>query len=300
MEQQGTGQSQRSLEVAQLFDRLADGYDRAALRFFPFAADRLATRLVTGSNAGGSNAQGSNGPASNDWGPDTRVLDVATGTGAVAVAVAQRLHAGGRVIGVDISEGMLDRAYANVRRMALHNVDLHPMDATALEFRAEYFNALTCSFGLFFLEDMAAALREWRRVLRPGGRLLLTGFGATAFQPLADLYCSMLAQQGGPTILPGDFSWLRLSDPDTVQALLEASGFHSVSIETEQLGFHLQSPQEWWEIIWNTGFRGYLKDFDSATLERFQQSHLDSVGRHFVDGTFQLDVTVLFISAQRD
>ena len=63
MEQQGTGQAQRSLEVAQLFDRLADGYDRAALRFFPFAADRLATRLVTGSNARGSN----------DWGPDTRV-----------------------------------------------------------------------------------------------------------------------------------------------------------------------------------------------------------------------------------
>jgi len=265
-------------QVAQLFDQLVDGYDRAALRFFPFAADRLAQRLEPR--------------------PGEKILDVATGTGAVAVAVGQRLTGAGRVMAVDISDRMLDRAYANVRRMALHNVDLHPMDAMALEFRADYFDALTCSFGLFFMPDMAAALREWRRVLRPGGRVLLTVFGRDAFQPMADLYCECLQACGGPTIRTADLAWQRLSTAESVTTLLEDAGFEQIECATDQFGYHLQTPQEWWEIVWNTGFRGYLTDFDTTTLERFQQQHLERVGAAFEDGKLWLNVPVLFVSAR--
>lgn len=263
--------------IAELFDALADGYDRAALRFFPFAADRLAERLAPR--------------------PDEKILDVATGTGAVAVAVAQRLR-GGRVMAVDISERMLDRAYANVRRMALHNVDLHPMDAAALEFRDCYFDAMTCSFGLFFLPDMPAALREWRRVLRPGGRLVLTGFAAGVFQPLAGLFCEGLASCGGPMLSPEDFGWQRLADPAVVGQLLADAGFEAIESSTEQLGYHLQSPQDWWEVIWNTGFRGSLAGLDDAALETFRQRHLEQVGALFRDGVLWLDVPVIFTSAR--
>ena len=261
-----------------LFDALAEGYDRAALRFFPFTADRLAQRLLPQ--------------------PGEKILDVATGTGAVAVAVGQRLGGGGRVIAIDRSEAMLDRAYANVRRMALHNVDLHPMDAATLEFRGGYFDALTCSFGLFFLPDMPAALREWRRVLRPGGRLHLTSFGAQAFQPLADLYCEQLAALGGPVLSSTEFAWQRLADQDRFRALLAGAGLSDIDMVTEQLGFHLQAPQEWWEILWHTGFRGALLEVDAATLDIFRRRHLEQVEKHFVDGKFWLDVPVIFASAR--
>lgn len=264
-------------EVAGLFDALADGYDRAALRFFPFTADRLAQRLAPR--------------------PGEKVLDVATGTGAVAVAVAQRLP-GGRVMAIDVSERMLDRAYANVRRMALHNVDLHPMDAAALEFRDGYFDAITCSFGLFFLPDMLAALREWRRVLRPGGRILLTGFAADAFQPLAGMFCERLAACGGPAIAPADFGWQRLADTEALGELLAAAGFAEIEAKTEQMGYHLQSPQEWWEVLWNTGFRAYLASLDDAAQEDFRQQHLEEVGMRFRDGVLWLDVPVIFTGAQ--
>lgn len=263
--------------IAALFDDLADGYDRAALRFFPFTADRLAQRLAPR--------------------PEEKILDVATGTGAVAVAIAQRLK-GGRVMAIDLSERMLDRAYANVRRMALHNVDLHPMDAAALEFRDGYFDALTCSFGLFFLPDMPAALREWRRVLRPGGRVLLTGFAVSAFQPLAGMFCERLAACGGPALEPADFGWQRLANPETIGELLAGAGFEAIESTTEQLGYHLQSPQEWWEVLWNTGFRGYLGGLDDAELERFRQQHLEQVGALFRDGVLWLDVPVIFTSAR--
>ena len=268
-------------QIARLFDLVADGYDRAALRFFPFAADRLAQRLAPR--------------------PGEKILDVATGTGAVAVALGQRLTAngdgGGRVMAVDISERMLDHAYANVRRMALHNVDLHPMDAASLEFRSGYFDAVACSFGLFFVQDMVEVLREWRRVLRPGGRIALTGFGPEAFQPLADWYCEALQASGGPALRPADFAWQRLATAETFTAVLEAAGFGDIECATEQLGYHLQAPQDWWEIVWNSGFRAPLAALDAAALERFQARHLAQVGAAFSDGTLWLEVPVLFVSA---
>ncbi len=264
-------------QVARLFDTLVEGYDRAALRFFPFAADRLAQRLT---------------PRSGE-----KILDIATGTGAVAVAVAQRLNGGGRVMAVDISERMLDRAYANVRRMALHNIDIHPMDAMALEFRNDYFDAVTCSFGLFFMPDMLAALREWRRVLRPGGRMLITVFGTDAFQPLADAFCAQLHDCGGGELRAEEFAWRRVATAEQVSELLTAAGFEGINCESDQFGYHLQSPQEWWEIIWNTGFRAYLQGLDAAALARFEAAHLAEIGRGFKDGTCWLNVPVLFVSA---
>ena len=265
-------------QIARLFDQLADGYDRAALRFFPFAADRLVERLAPR--------------------PGEKILDVATGTGAVAVALAQRLSGNGRVMAVDISERMLDRAYANVRRMALHNVDLHPMDAAALEFRSGYFDAVACSFGLFFMQDMTEALREWRRVLRPGGRIALTGFGADAFQPLADAYCRTLHDCGGPDLRAADFPWQRLATAEMFTEVLVRSGFEAIECTNVQLGYHLQNALEWWDVVWNSGFRGPLLGLDETRLEQFRERHLAEVAGLFKNDTLWLDVPVLFVGAR--
>lgn len=261
-----------------LFDQLADGYDRAALRFFPFAADRLARRLAPR--------------------PGEKILDVATGTGAVAIAVGQRLTGGGRVLAIDISERMLDRAYANIRRMALHNVDLHRMDASALEFRDGYFDALTCSCGLCLLPDMAAALREWRRVLRPGGRLLVATFGPTAFAPLAVWFCEQLREAGGPVLDPTrDFPWHRLAAAERMEELLAAAGFLATETGTEQFGYHLQSPNDWWDIVWHTGFRAALAGLDGAALARFRDDHLARIAAQITGDGLWMDVPVRFTAA---
>jgi len=267
-----------SAATARLFDQLADGYDRAALRFFPFAADRLAERLAPR--------------------PGDKVLDVATGTGAVAIAVGQRLTGGGRVLAVDLSERMLDRAYANIRRMALHNVDLHRMDAAALEFRDGYFDALTCAFGLCLLPDRAAALREWRRVLRPGGRLLVATFGPTAFAPLAVWFCEQLREAGGPALDPArDFPWQRLAAAGRTEALLAAAGFLAAETGTEQFGYHLQSPNDWWDIVWHTGFRAALAGLDGVALASFRAGHLARIAAQVPGDGLWMDVPVSFTVA---
>ncbi len=126
--------------VTAIFDAVAAGYDSPALRFFPFSADRVLSRLRLR--------------------PGSKVLDAATGTGALAVALGQAVGPQGRVMGIDLSVAMLNRAEQNIKKMALDNVDLFEMDAEAPEFRSDYFDAVTCGFGLFFLPDMVAALKQ--------------------------------------------------------------------------------------------------------------------------------------------
>ncbi|MBN2197009.1 MAG: bifunctional demethylmenaquinone methyltransferase/2-methoxy-6-polyprenyl-1,4-benzoquinol methylase UbiE [Polyangiaceae bacterium] len=101
---------------------------------------------------------------------DARVLDLATGTGDLAIAVALR-HPTAMVVGIDPSEGMLTIGMLKVRKAGLGSrVELSTGDAQALTFAAGSFDAVCMAFGIRNIPDRGRALREIRRVLRPGGR----------------------------------------------------------------------------------------------------------------------------------
>ena len=95
-----------------VFNLVASHYDNPSMRFFPFCADRLISHLRLA--------------------PDAKVLDVATGTGVVAMAAAQALGPQGRVQAIDLAEDMLNKAMANFQRAGLSNIDFHVMDAESL------------------------------------------------------------------------------------------------------------------------------------------------------------------------
>ena len=99
--------------------------------------------------------------------PGMRLLDVATGTGLVARGAVRTLGEPGRVVGVDPSRGMLREA-----RKALAS-PLVQGRAEALPFRDDLFDMLSMGFALRHVPDLEAAFREYRRVLKPGGRVVL-------------------------------------------------------------------------------------------------------------------------------
>jgi len=108
--------------------------------------------------------------------PGASVLDVATGTGKLALAAAARVTPGGEVVGLDASPGMLERARsaeARTRARGRSAVDIRWLegDAMALPLPDGSFDAVTIGFGLRNLPDYAGGLSEMARVLRPGGRL---------------------------------------------------------------------------------------------------------------------------------
>lgn len=257
-----------------LFDRLAAVYDSPETRFFPFCADRLVDYLRPR--------------------PGSRALDIATGTGAVAVPLAQAVGAAGRVHAIDISAAMLDQAERNLRKMNLSNVDLHEMDASRLDFKSGYFHYVTCSYGLFFLPDMLAALREWWRVLRPGGTLVFTSFEKGAFQPMLDDLVGRLDEHG--VRLPdGPFGSRRIESIAHCETLLENVGFAQIEVVTRQLGYHLPDENAWWKVIECTAMHQlYQRVEDPAARDRLRNAHLTFVrGLTGGDGLW-LDVETRF------
>jgi demethylmenaquinone methyltransferase / 2-methoxy-6-polyprenyl-1,4-benzoquinol methylase len=113
-------------------------------------------------------------------GPGTRALDVATGTGDLAIALAQR---GGQVVGSDFSEGMLGRAREKSRAVRWEQAN-----ALALPYDDDTFDAATVGFGARNFSDLERGLAEMARVVRPGGRVVVLEITTPTKPPLSTFF----------------------------------------------------------------------------------------------------------------
>ncbi|MDX9867526.1 MAG: bifunctional demethylmenaquinone methyltransferase/2-methoxy-6-polyprenyl-1,4-benzoquinol methylase UbiE [Kiritimatiellia bacterium] len=171
----GSGEGKRE-QITRAFDAIAPGYDRLN-RLLSFGLDlfwrRRALRLLRGA-------------------PPARVLDVATGTADFAIAAARRLPQA-RVTGIDLSEAMLTLGREKVRRAGLSaRVSLHRGDTLALDFPDASFDAVTAAFGVRNFASLVDGFREMRRVLKPGGRVLLLELSRPERFPLRMLHDAYL------------------------------------------------------------------------------------------------------------
>jgi ubiquinone/menaquinone biosynthesis C-methylase UbiE len=105
------------------------------------------------------------------------VIDVACGTGLVTLAAAGAVGPGGTVVGVDLSESMIDLARARAHARNLHHVRFARMDAEDLDLPAAAFDAALCALGLMYVPDAGKAVRQMARVLAPGGRAVAAVWG---------------------------------------------------------------------------------------------------------------------------
>lgn len=117
------------------------------------------------------------------------VLDVATGTGDLALALAATLRKPLTVYGLDISSGMLELARKKVNKKGLQDlIVLKEGDSEALPFDDNYFDAVTVAFGVRNFGDLAKGLAEMRRVLKPGASLYVLEFSKPSVFPVKQLY----------------------------------------------------------------------------------------------------------------
>ncbi len=109
--------------------------------------------------------------------PGDRVLDCATGTGDLALALRRAVEPGGTVVGMDFCAAMLEPAREKARRAGLEDVRFEVADALALPYPARAFDIATIAFGIRNVDDPVRCLKEMSRVVRPGGRVVVLEFG---------------------------------------------------------------------------------------------------------------------------
>lgn len=260
--------------ITSVFNLVATKYDNPSLRFFPSCAAKLVDYAKIK--------------------PKQKVLDIATGTGMVAMAAAHCVRDSERVQAIDLSENMIKQAQGNLKDAGLDNVDFHVMDAENLDFENDYFDVITCSYGLFFMPNMSAALKSWLRVLKPGGKLIFTSFAPSAFQPLTEIFMQNLADYN---IVPPTPRWLQLAEEDLCKQILLDNGFELPKVTQAQLGYHLSEFNHWWEVIQSAGYRGLYEQLPQENRTEFEAKHRVEIDKQKTKDGIWMDVQTLFSTA---
>ncbi|WP_321786304.1 class I SAM-dependent methyltransferase [Paraburkholderia sp. J94] len=227
--------------------------------------------------------------------PDA-VLETAAGSGAVTRALAPKLHAGARYVVTDLNQPMLD--YAASRQGADRRIEWRQADALALPFADASFDIVVCQFGAMFFPDRIAGYAEARRVLKSGGRFVLSVWDRIEDNAFADDVTRALA-----TVFPHDPPRFLARTPhgyhDTgvIRAELTRAGFADIAIETHEAVSHAPSAREAaTAYCLGTPLRNEIEARDASLLEfamdRATEAIVSRHGERPVAGKIQAHVIV--------
>lgn len=188
--------------------------------------------------------------------PGSRVLDVCSGSGASAIPAAHAVGPTGQVIAVDLAANLLARLRAKGERLGLTQLEARTGDLLDPPLdHAAAFDAVVCVFGIFFVADMAEAIRRlWTRVA-PGGQLAITTWGPRVFEPVNTAFWEAVRAER-PDLHKGFNPWDAITTAESLRALLDAASVPGADIAAES-GMHpIGSADAAWALVLGTGYRG--------------------------------------------
>ncbi len=264
-----------SLKTAAVFNAASDHFDAPALSFWNRFGQQTVQQLSL--RVG------------------DRVLDVCCGSGASAIPAAIAVGPTGEVLGVDLADSLLQLARQKSQQQGLENLEFRQGDFENLGLPNESFDTIVCVFGLFFVPDMVAAVQELWRMLRPGGQLAITSWGANVFEPANQRFWQAIETER-PDLVKPFTPWDRIREPESLKALLEAGGATQVDVMAAKGVHELAEPEDWWTMVLGGGFRGTIDQLEAAARERVRQDNLEFLRSHDLRA---LAVDVLYAIAQK-
>ncbi|MCK7557662.1 bifunctional demethylmenaquinone methyltransferase/2-methoxy-6-polyprenyl-1,4-benzoquinol methylase UbiE [Chitinophaga sedimenti] len=217
-------------QIASMFDQIAFRYDFLN-HFMSLGIDKIWRKIAL--------------KKLKDIQPKT-ILDVATGTGDLAIAANKMLHPE-KITGIDISAGMLELGRQKIQKLGLSDkITLELGDSETISFPDATFDAITVAFGVRNFENLKQGLGEMRRVLKPGGKVVILEFSNPTVFPVKQLYnfyFRYITPLIGKYVAKSEAAYSYL--PDSVKAfpqgkamvsILEELGYQSVTCKTLTFG----------------------------------------------------------------
>ncbi len=229
------------------------------------------------------------------------VLDVATGTGEPGLTIAARVGSG-KVVGTDLSEGMLAVAQAKAAERGVLNYEARPADVCELPFADASFDAISCRMGFMFFPDMALAAREMYRVLKPGGRLAAAVWGPPEQNPwvttIMGAIANNMASPPPPPDAPGMF---RCAAPGLLAGLFRQAGFGEVTEQAIAGKVAYGTAEVYWQMMNEVGapIVAAMSKADEATQTIIKAQTFAGVSQQCPDGNVALSYGALVLCGEK-
>lgn len=254
--------------IAGVFDRNAAQYGNFGLHYFEIFAERLLKFAPVSLGAS--------------------VLDVATGRGGILKRVLSQIGKEGKAVGIDLSPQMI---LETGKELKAENVSLRCMDAEKLEFAEGIFDMIYCGFGLFFFPNPKQALLEFKRVLKPGGKIALSTWGKIGIPRFA--FQQKIASFG----LEPRTTAIVMPTRDELQELVLGAGFNSVEIVSDRLDHVYLNFDHWMEGLWHHSTRSVLEKLNQEQLVKLREGLLEELQSENRPDGFHEELNVLYTLA---
>jgi ubiquinone/menaquinone biosynthesis C-methylase UbiE len=230
------------------------------------------------------------------------VLDVATGTGEPGLTIA-RIVKNGKVIGSDLSEGMLQIAKEKAEREGVGNFEVKACDVCELPFPDDTFDAISCRLGFMFFPDMHLAAKEMARVIKPGGRMATTVWGAPERNFwVTSVMAPITRIMEIPSPPPGSPGMFRCSDKELMADLFKQAGLKNILVKEINANGEAESFEQFWEYMNDLAAPvvAAMGKADDATKKKIKNEVSDSFRQKYPgEKLFTLEYQALLIYAEK-
>jgi ubiquinone/menaquinone biosynthesis C-methylase UbiE len=233
--------------------------------------------------------------------PGQTILELAAGTGETGFAAARAIGPAGRLISTDFAPDMVAAARGESRRLGLTNVEHREMDAERMDLEDDSVDGVLCRWGYMLMADPARALEETRRVLRAGGRVSFSVWGAPDRNPWATVPArALMAHTGAPAPDPHAPGIFAMADPGRLRALVRGAGFGEPRVAEVEVSWRFDDFDGYWRYVTDLagGIAVLLQTMPEADREAVRAMVEQAVGDFRTDRGLELPGVVLNAVAQ--
>ncbi|MEE9378150.1 MAG: class I SAM-dependent methyltransferase [Candidatus Lokiarchaeia archaeon] len=266
--------------MAGIFTRAAPTYDQVGFRYFNPFGKRLVELIEIPKKA--------------------KVLNVASGRGALLFPTLKKVGSQGSVIGIDLAEGMVQKTTEEIIKSGFSNAKMIQMDAENLKFQDNTFDIALYGLCIFLFPQYEIALKESYRVLKPYGQIGLSTFYRNAFNginwvfDLMEKYSPKNKEKDKQEEEPEVSMFSEFETIEGMQKILIKAGYKDIHNKIEEKELTCENAEELWKDLWSTGFRGAMERISSENLEKFKEELTQTFPKYSFDDGLHWTIKVLF------